>query len=283
MNQTRTHKSAQRAVPPVAERPARPRRYGLENRNLRAFAGQRRYAFVAGCGRSGTTALVRLLNRHPDLAIGNERYSYRAQGGTLSPELFETERFRDFRPGDTFYKNYDGNAEHEPMLHRYHAARVVGDKVPTLFYKLDQLDRFPGVRMIFILREPFAVAQSFVGRLRNRHNQHWPEGHDHRAGVREFNDAMVAIDRYVHSGKPALVLDYAALFLRKQGFDDIWRFLDVDPAKVGPTQDLFDHAEKMEATSQINAIGQEVAKYADFARYRDLLEFCPGGQKQPQD
>ncbi|NNE74056.1 MAG: hypothetical protein HKN26_10355, partial [Acidimicrobiales bacterium] len=37
--------------------------------------GDRNFLFVAGCARSGTTALTNLLNQHADLAISIERFN----------------------------------------------------------------------------------------------------------------------------------------------------------------------------------------------------------------
>ena len=34
------------------------------------------YLFIAGCARSGTTAMARLLNQDPRILIGIERYKY---------------------------------------------------------------------------------------------------------------------------------------------------------------------------------------------------------------
>ena len=64
-----------------------------------------KYCFVFGCPRSGTTAVARLLQAHPRVVIGMERYKFllsrRRDRGTFGPTLFERERFFDFRAGDT--------------------------------------------------------------------------------------------------------------------------------------------------------------------------------------
>jgi Sulfotransferase family len=64
-----------------------------------------KYCFVFGCPRSGTTAVVRLLQAHPRVVIGMERHKFllsrRRDRAKFGPALFEPERFFDFRPGDT--------------------------------------------------------------------------------------------------------------------------------------------------------------------------------------
>ena len=72
----------------------------------------RRYAFITGCSRSGTTALTRLLNRHPDVAIGYERNNRLAGRGLLTPSLFEPERFRRFEADDSHHTGYAGDPSH---------------------------------------------------------------------------------------------------------------------------------------------------------------------------
>ena len=193
----------------------------------------------------------------------------------MTPDLFTPERFADFRKGDTFWASYTGDPVGEPVLHKYHAARVVGDKVPTLFRNLEQLEAFDDPKVVFIVREPFAVAQSFVARARNAEDRSWALEHDHRAAVAEFNEAVEKIEAYVNSGKPALVLDYSGLFLRNEGHDALWAFLGVDPAKLGDTRAIFEKARQAEEKRWINAIGGEVSQKADFERYRAVLEFCP--------
>lgn len=252
-----------------------PKRYGLEYADLAPFEGERTYAFLCGCGRSGTTALTELVNRHQDIAIGYERFAQHAIAGTLSPDLFTPERFADFQENDTFRKTYAGDPIREKVVRKFHAARVVGDKVPTLFRNLDQLDSFEDPKVIFIVREPFAVAQSFVARARNVEDKGWALEHDHRAAVAEFNEALQAIQAYVATGKPALVLEYAGLFLRKEGFDALWEFLDVDSARLEDTGDIFEKARRSEEKRWINAIGGEVSRNADLERFREVLKLCP--------
>ena len=66
------------------------------------------YLFATGCERSGTTILTRLLQSHPGISIGMERYKYLLRGvrtrrvtRRLCPSHFEPGRFFDFRPTDT--------------------------------------------------------------------------------------------------------------------------------------------------------------------------------------
>ncbi|NEP86465.1 MAG: sulfotransferase [Okeania sp. SIO2C2] len=63
-----------------------------------------KYLFVCGCARSGTTAITKLLNAHPLIAIGVERYKHYAKQDLihkLSPALFKLSVFFDIREEQT--------------------------------------------------------------------------------------------------------------------------------------------------------------------------------------
>jgi hypothetical protein len=54
--------------------------------------------FLCGCPRSGTTELCRILNKHPHLSIGMERYKfiYEKQLEKLNDNFFSKEKFFSF-------------------------------------------------------------------------------------------------------------------------------------------------------------------------------------------
>lgn len=248
-----------------------PYSYGTEHLARPAFEGPRNFVFLCGCGRSGTTALAELVSCHSDVAIGDERFAGKAIAGDLEPGLFTPERFKDFRPEDGCHTDtYLGDSRFEPILHKLHAAKVIGDKVPTLFRNLDQLERFPDARVVFIVREPFGVAKSFTARARNAEDRNWDNDHDYRAAVAEFNEAIAAILAYRETGKPSLVLDYDGLFQRREGLDELWSFMGVDAPKEQQIAHVFENAHALEKRSESSAIGTEVSTKADFAGFRKL-------------
>ncbi len=102
---------------------------------------QQHHLFVAGCPRSGTSALAFLLNEHPRVALGFERYKrVRAQ---LDPFHFTPAQFfapvlaeTDIR-GELLYARLRARWESG-------AVRAMGDKVPLYTRVLPQLlARFP--------------------------------------------------------------------------------------------------------------------------------------------
>ncbi len=176
-----------------------------------------RHLFIAGCPRSGTSALAFLLNEHPHVALGFERFKrVRAQldpfhfsaAQFFSPVLAET----DIR-GELLYRRLRARWEGGSVA-------VVGDKVPLYTRVLPQLlARFPHARVAVLVRDPLAVARSFKRRAEDPEDW-WPAENDHRLAVRMWNEALAAVhavdgerarEGEEEEGRVAL-LSYEALF-----------------------------------------------------------------------
>jgi len=159
---------------------------------------ERQFLFVCGVPRSGTTALAKLLNFHPEVAIGIERYKKIALSPAgiteFVPELFSVERFFDFREADT---NVKADRDYAAMRAKYDSCLYVGDKVPRLYVVLPRLFKaFPSAKFIFITREIEAVAESWNKRADNPEDTNWPETNDFSRAVVEWNRANNIALRY---------------------------------------------------------------------------------------
>jgi hypothetical protein len=163
------------------------------------------YVFVFGCQRSGTTILTQLVHAHPHTAIGVERYKYllnlfRRDGrlDEFGPDLFEPERFFDFRKGDTNIRPPAFAKHYKDVLGRYRKrlVRVTGDKiVPPDASTLLAIERqFPDPRFVFIYRQLAAVAASFARRAADPDDV-WPAANDHRAALPTWLAGFEAADR----------------------------------------------------------------------------------------
>gem|GEM_PF-711519 len=170
-----------------------------------------RYLFIAGCPRSGTSALTFLLNEHPQLAIGFERY--KRLRASLDPFHFKAEQLFSPLTAETDIR---GELLYERLRTRWESGsvKVTGDKVPLYTRVLPQLlDRFPGVRVLVLVRDPLEVARSFRRRAADPHDW-WPAENDHTLAVRMCNEALAsvqALDARQDAGSVAL-LPYEALF-----------------------------------------------------------------------
>lgn len=176
-----------------------------------------RHLFIGGCPRSGTSALAFLLNEHPHVALGFERFKrVRAQ---LDPFHFSAPQFfspvlaeTDIR-GELLYRRLRARWEGGSVT-------VVGDKVPLYTRVLPQLlARFPGARVAVLMRDPLAVARSFARRAEDPQDW-WPAANDHRLAMTMWNEALAAVQAVdgerareggEEEGRVAL-LSYEALF-----------------------------------------------------------------------
>ncbi len=184
--------------------------------------------FVCGCARSGTSALAAALNARPDIVLGLERYiSYLATHGSLSPDLFQRERFFDVRPGDTFYDNLGFFEKHYALSReKFATAKYVGDKIPALTGHLSQiLKDFPDARIICIVRNLIDVCASFENRARS--GRYWPKSRNADAAIGQWNRALVDVAAQAHSPN-VLVVIYEDLFVDMTGWDRISAFLGLN-------------------------------------------------------
>ncbi|HST55764.1 MAG TPA: glycosyltransferase [Solirubrobacteraceae bacterium] len=170
-----------------------------------------RYLFIAGCPRSGTSALTFLLNEHPQLAIGFERF--KRIRGVVDPFHFSPAQF--FAPV-TAETDVGGELLYERLARRWDAGavRVLGDKVPLYTRVLPALlDRFPNGRVVVLVRELHDVAASFNRRAADP-DDWWPAENDHRVAVELWNEALIDTRRAqrLGYGDRILLLPYEAFF-----------------------------------------------------------------------
>ena len=193
---------------------------------------EKNFLFLCGCARSGTTALWRLIAAHPKIAMGMERFIERCNPDdfTLVPDLFEKDRFYTLTEGDTHKKSLTqgGAGEYYGALNeRYNDCVLFGDKAPRLFKHYDDLFKnFPNIKIIFIYRNIFDVAQSFEVR-KAKPDDSWDRGH--KAAVSEWNQSLNQTLKWLEK-KPANILpvEYEALFFGDYPVDNISDFLEIE-------------------------------------------------------
>tara|TARA_R110002072_G_scaffold19117_3_gene71361 strand:+ start:131 stop:907 length:777 start_codon:yes stop_codon:yes gene_type:complete len=167
----------------------------------KAQSGQ--FLFVVGCPRSGTTAMGMFLAEDSKVAMGIERYGHRMFFGnfTITPELFEKERFMTIEDGDTFYDSFDFSKNaYAGIEEKLDNALWVGDKIPKLYETLEDLfDTFPdNTKVIFIFRNIFDVCASYNKRL-NDPQDNWKYGT--AAAIKDWNNSIAAYKRSKHKDK----------------------------------------------------------------------------------
>jgi hypothetical protein len=146
-----------------------------------------RYLFIAGCPRSGTSALAFLLNEHQRVALGFERF--KRVRATLDPFHFTPDQFFSPVLAET---DIQGELLYERLRKRWQAGAVsvIGDKVPLYTRVLPQLlERFSDGRVVVLVREPRDVAASFRRRAADPEDW-WPAENDHRLAMEMWNEAL---------------------------------------------------------------------------------------------
>lgn len=177
------------------------------------------HLIVTGVARSGTTALAELLNAHPGICLGIERFKFRyLLENDYAPEVFERGRFFDFRPGDTNLdpaKRPAWQPVYDRIAEKWDKAQVVGDKVPDLLPILGPfMDRNPDFRFICILRNLKDVGLSWQARA-DRPRDSWPAGKGFEAACASWDEQHRALHELVRDRarrNRLLLLDYDRMY-----------------------------------------------------------------------
>lgn len=250
----------------------------------------KRVFLVTGAPRSGTTALVELLNCHHDIAVTSERYNRLLVKGTLGIEHFANDRMRRFDPEDGSKVSFE-MAVTQNALARLDDVTLVGDKIPRPRECFELARRMGNAPVVAILREPQGMARSFMGRVRRAEMQEaagktatWPVKRDFRSAVREFNDYIALLRDMSAStlggSTPWLLVDYASLFSGTFPVERIFEFLDLDPARAsGLDAVLTARDEKQLMADQVD---HYVGLHADYSGYRDLFDRAGPAGKDTQ-
>ncbi len=184
-----------------------------------------KYCFVFGCPRSGTTAVARLLQSHPRIVMGMERYKFllsrRRDRSGFGPALFEQDRFFDFRERDTNVNpdlgHFKGHYVKARRRFENGTVEYIGDKVMPEEPVVRTIEaHFPSPKFIFIYRDLLHVASSFAARARNPEDRNWPVAEDHKAAVKRWQEAFSTADGLISrvGCDDVFVMKYERLFSR---------------------------------------------------------------------
>jgi len=250
--------------------------------------GKKRFAFICGVSRSGTTAMADLLRADPRIAMGRERYAFiLSSGAPYEPSLFEKDRFcLDHRPEDSHHKR--AQPYYAELHARFDQCTVVGDKLPNLFEGYERvLDHFPSCRVIYMLRNVFHVAQSFQGRHDKameqnrdpeRPNSPWPEWRDWKRGVEEWNRSLEETAKRAAS-HDFHVFPYERMFAEDALLERLFDYLGmpVDPAVRKSWDSAKATREELEGSRSLRFRSEQmewIMQHARFDLYQELAARC---------
>ena len=191
----------------------------------------KKFLFVSGCDRSGTTAIVRLLNEHVDISLGMERYKGLINNSeklkTLNKSRFEKDNFFNIKEEET---NINWDYFYNKLKGKYTDSKYVGDKVPRYFQIYNHLIKeFDSAKHIFIVRDPLEVASSWKVRAEDSKDVTWASTNDVKRSVLIWNKSLEAAYKKLKSKKmDVLFVSYSSLFSgSSEALKDILFFLDL--------------------------------------------------------
>ncbi len=188
--------------------------------------------FVAGCPRTGTTALQEYLNVHPGIMIGRERYKWIAPE-SVSREMFEAPALLAFDPSTEKYRTETRLMHMERIISAKDISQLswVGDKYPGYLDHLDALNKTnPGCRFIVTHRDVTPVVNSYVARSKNPDDS-WLGGRDVLdLAIRTWNRAVTQMRDALLSPELTLLPVPYDEFHQSTGewIDRIGTFLEID-------------------------------------------------------
>lgn len=241
---------------------------------------EKKFLFICGCARSGTTALWRLMVSHPKIVLGVERYVLlgNQKWRSLTPELFEKEKFFDLQPKETFYKSLSAHAYYETARERFDDATWIGDKIPHLFQKYDEVEAaIPGAHYIFIVRNIIDVAGSYQKRAETGS---WKSGRDYERAVHDWRQSIETTLRFTaKSGirNNVHIISYEELYLQPVDLRPLFAKLglEVVPSVAAQYRKITEKSvelEKRRGDTLTSAKRHYIALNAPFDAFREILE-----------
>src|SRR5690349_21201108 len=156
---------------------------------------------IFGVPRSGTKALVRALNLHPQVYCAMERFHFRVDHSRLNfPESFLHINVLGGRDDSAKIKRIADEIANKPDVRR------VGNKLPRYYFALDRINReIPAVRNIWIYRSPLGFIPSWNARERRKGESQWPVG---QIGLFGMLELIICIQNCLALPKKILIFPY---------------------------------------------------------------------------
>ena len=272
----------QKAVPSVAKEPP-----AVKSPPVPKERPPPKNLFVCGAAGCGASDVANLLNTHPAVVLGLERYARllmrgEAHGGWQT--LFGTERFLSPAPGDSDKAPPFLPGEVDALRCKIGEATYIGDKVDSLCTRLDSLyDAYPECMTIHVVRAPvFTVAASLrddggMDRDSSEAPRTLEEEVDHL--VEQWNESVaIALAAQTRYRRKFVCVSYDRLFRwsRFRSYRGLLQVLGLRPIWSEETEACAEEAaSRMKGEHRtLSAIRAHVECTADFRRYSRLLHIA---------
>lgn len=239
---------------------------------------KKKYLFICGAPRSGTTALWRLLVSDKRIVLGVERYGNLFFKKNLTKDLFEYDRFSILNNGDTFYSNLESfNPYYKDMENKFLNAEFVGDKIPLLYQCLDGLfEEIPDAKVIFMVRNIFDVAASYEARADNEQDLDWRRDRRTNEAIKDWSLSLRKIRDY-GDNENILTIIYEDFYKSESQLERLLRFLGLEASSdlLGQYEFLCKRSLVLEEQRK-RALNEEsvmkICSEAPFGLYREVLK-----------
>ncbi len=225
--------------------------------------------FVSGVARSGTSAMVNVLNRNPRIMVGQERYFFLVKQERLTAAEFEKERFLTFHDGDSHSQAISTNPEKREEA--FDRAIWIGDKFPLLYNHFDYIFReFPEARHIYIFRNPLSVIESYDARQRNPKDSFRKTWKD---GLREWNESVARVAALAPEDLSRFhLVQYEDFFSTPDRMNALFNWLGVPRLKPEKLASFVEKYRELgeKPVPRRDDMRQHVALNADWDAYRTL-------------
>lgn len=233
----------------------------------------KKYLFIGGVGRSGTSSLTEIIGSHSNIILGMERYNklFRKQDFSINPSHFEKERFINIQAGDTFYTDFNIFNLHSGIPEKWDQAVYVGVKYPRITTVYEETRQALGdFRLIYIYRNIFDVTESWNRRLIE--SSRWPRNRDHKKAVGFWNNSLHVTRELVKDNKDIICINFEDLYFTDKSMKPVFDWLELDMDK-GVLDTL---ANKRKEASEIHAkkggLSDEQKDYIEQNARFDLYE-----------
>jgi len=198
----------------------------LNNEVTQNDSEEKKFLFIAGCGRSGTSALTTIIGSHARIALGLERYNklMKKSNFLLTREHFTKERFLNVQMGDTQYSDFSRHLVHHNISEKWDQCKLVGVKYPPADIIYSELKKvFGDFYYIFIYRNIFDVAESWNRKAASE--AAWPAEKNYIKAVKRWNLSLQKTLHLINMGEPIICVKYEDLFFSDKPLDLVFKKL----------------------------------------------------------
>jgi len=190
-------------------------------------SSDKKFLFVTGIQRSGTTALANTLNWHSEITVCIERFKYLINKNKIhlfTPDLFAQDALLDFSSNYTNCTPDHSNRFadfYKDLGDKYSNLKYVGDKIANDPGQIPRIhDTFPNAKIIYIVRDIFEVAHSWQTRA-DREGDNWPAHKTAECAVTPWNEFNAQVLSMWESYPDDIyVVNYQKFFSEAEGKTD---------------------------------------------------------------